>query len=76
MHNEHTGVTCDHCAQKKPLLVDTRLRLVCDYRKLNQKLPVDFWSYDKKGQRISKQGINAPYPLPPIDEMFASIRGY
>ena len=29
---------------KKPLPIDTRLRLVCDYRKLNQKLPVDFRS--------------------------------
>ena len=34
---------------KKPLLVDVRLRLVSDYHKLNQKLPADFWSYDKEG---------------------------
>ena len=61
---------------KKPLPIDTRLRLVCDYCKLNQKLPADFWSYDKEGQRIAKQGINAPYPLPCIDEMLASIRGH
>ena len=59
--------------QKK---VDARLRLVCDYHKLNQKLPADFWSYDKEGWRIAKQGINAPYPLPCIDKMFASIRGH
>ena len=34
---------------KKPLLIDARLRLVSDYHKLNQKLPADFWSYDKEG---------------------------
>ena len=61
---------------KKPRQVDTRLRLVCDYCKLNQKLPADFWNYDKEGQRISKQGINTSYPLLCIDEMFTSIRGY
>ena len=60
---------------KKPLPVDAKLRLVCDYCKLNQKLPADFWSYDKEGQRIKKQGINVPYPLPCIDESLASIRG-
>ena len=48
---------------KKTLPVDARLRLVCDYRKFNKKLPADFWSYDKEGRRIEKQGINAPYPL-------------
>ena len=42
---------------------------------MNQKLPADFWSYDKEGQRIAKQGNNAPYPLPSIDKMFALIRG-
>ena len=60
----------------KPLLVDVRLRLVCDYHKLNEKLPADFWSYDKEDWIITKQGINAPYPLPHIDEMFPSIRGH
>ena len=35
---------------KKPLLIDTRLRLVCNYCKLNQKLPADFWSYNKEGR--------------------------
>ena len=54
---------------KKLLPVDARLRLVCDYCKLNQKLPADFRSYDKEGH------INMPYPLPRIDEMLASIRG-
>ena len=39
---------------KIPLPVDARLRLVCNYHKLNQKLPPDFWSYDKEGQRIAK----------------------
>ena len=33
---------------KEPLPVDAKLRLVCDYHKLNQKLPADFWSYDKE----------------------------
>ena len=41
-----------------PLPVTAKLRLVCDYRKLNKKLPADFWSYDKEGQRIEKHGIN------------------
>ena len=31
-----------------PLPVTAKLRLVCDYRKLNKKLPADFWSYDKE----------------------------
>ena len=34
---------------KTPLPVDARLRLVCNYCKLNQKLPAYFWSYDKEG---------------------------
>ena len=58
-----------------PLPVTAKLRMVCDYRKLNKKLPADFWSYDKDGRRIDNHGINAPYPLPHIDEMLASIRG-
>ena len=58
-----------------PLPVTAKLRMVCDYRKLNKKLPADFWSYDKDSQRINNHGINAPYPLPGIDEMLASIRG-
>ena len=58
---------------KTPLPVEAKLRLVCDYRKLNRKLPADFWSYDKEGQRIEKLGINVPYPLPCIDKMLASI---
>ena len=57
------------------LPVDARLRLARDFCKLNQKLPAESLSYDKEGQRIVKQGINAPYPLPGIDEMLASIRG-
>ena len=56
-----------------PLPVTAKLRLVCDYRKLNKKLPADFWSYDKEGRRIEKHGIHTPYPLPCIDEMLASI---
>ena len=59
-----------------PLPVTAKLRLVCDYRKLNKKLPADFWSYDKEGHRIENHGINAPYQLPHIDEMLASIRGH
>ena len=58
---------------KRPLPVSAKLRLVCDYHKLNKKLSVDFWSYDKEGQRIEKHGINAPYPLPRIDEMLTLI---
>ena len=45
-----------------PLPVTAKLRLVCDYRILNKKLPADFWSYDKESRRIKKHGINAPYP--------------
>ena len=59
----------------EPLPLDAKLRMCCDYRKLNSKLPVDFWNYDKQGRRIVKQGINAPYPLPCIDKMFDTIRG-
>ena len=59
-----------------PLPVTAKLRMACDYRKLNKKLPADFWSYDKDGQRIDNHRINAPYPLPRIDEMLASIRGH
>ena len=59
-----------------PLPVTAKLRLVCDYKKLNKKLPADFWSYDKDGRRIDNHGINAPYPLPHIDEMLASITGH
>ena len=33
---------------KTPLSVLAKLRLVCDYRKLNKKLPADFWIYDKE----------------------------
>ena len=58
-----------------PLPVTAKLRMVFDHRKLNKKLPADFWSYDKDGQRINNHGINAPYPLQHIDEMLASIRG-
>ena len=60
---------------KTPLLVSAKLRLVCDYRKLNIKLPADFWSYDKEGWRIEKHRINVPYPLLCIDKMLALIRG-
>ena len=48
---------------------------MCDYCKLNQKLAASFWSYNKEGRRIKKQGINTPYPLPHIDEMLTSIQG-
>ena len=61
---------------KKLSPVDVKLRLVCDYHKLNQNVHADFWSYDKEGQRIEKQGIIVPYPLPHIDKMLASIRGH
>ena len=78
------GITHNYCIQKgleipkdpkTPLPVEAKLRLVCDYCKLNRKLPEDFWSNNKEGRRIEKQGINAPYPLPHIDEMLVSIRG-
>ena len=59
-----------------PLPVTAKLRMVCDYRKLNKKLPADFWSYDKDSRRIDNHGINVPYPLPRIDEMLALIRGH
>ena len=59
-----------------PLPITAKLRLVCDYRKLNKKLSADFWSYNKEGRRIKNHGINAPYPLPCIDEMLALIRGH
>ena len=59
-----------------PLPVLAKLRLVCNYRKLNKKLPADFWSYDKDGQRIENHGINTPYPLHHIEEMLMSIRGH
>ena len=59
-----------------PLPVTAKLRMVCDYRKLDKKLPADFWSYDKDGRRINNHGINTPYPLPRIDKMLASIRGH
>ena len=49
---------------KTSLPVSAKLRLVCDYHKLNRKLPADFWRCDKEGWRIEKHGINAPYPLP------------
>ena len=61
---------------KTPLPVSAKLRLVCDYHKLNRKLPADFWSYNKEGWRIEKHGINAPYPLPCIDKILTSIRGH
>ena len=86
MHNEHMGITCDHCTQKglevklenakKLLPIDAKLRLVCDYCKLNQKLPADFWNYDKEGRRIMKQGINVPHTLPCIDKMLTLIKSH
>ena len=54
----------------EPVAIDAKLRMCCNYRKLNTKLPADFWNYDKQGKKIVKQGINTPYPLPHIDEMF------
>ena len=59
----------------EPLPLDVKLRICCNYHKLNSKLPVDLWNYDKQGRRIMKQGINAPYPLPHIDKMFDTIQG-
>ena len=58
-----------------PLPITAQLRMCCDYRKLNLKLPADFWKYDKHGQRIIKQGISTPYLLPKIDKMFDTIQG-
>ena len=60
---------------KTPLPVSAKLRLVCDYCKLNGKLLADFLSYDKEGPRIEKHGINAPNPLPHIDKILTSIQG-
>ena len=86
MNNEYLGIIVPKIIVPKglevpkdpgtPLPVTAKLRLLCDYRKLNKKLPSDFWSYDKDGQRIDNHGINAPYPLPCIDEMLALIRGH
>ena len=57
------------------LPLDAKLCMCCDYHKLNSKLPADFWNHDKQGRQIVKQGINASYPLPRIDEMFDTIWG-
>ena len=67
------GLKIDVKSSNAQLPPNARLRLVCDYRKLNSKLPADFWKYDKQEHRIGKQGINAPYPLPKIDKMFNTI---
>ena len=67
------GLEIDPKNPNAPLPMTARLRLCCDYRKLNQKLPADFWKYNKHGQRIIKQGISTLYPLPKIDEMFDTI---
>ena len=32
------------------LPLDTKLRMCCNYRKLNSKLPADFWNHDKQGR--------------------------
>ena len=34
----------------EPLPIDAKLRMCCDYCKLNSKLPADFWNHDKKGR--------------------------
>ena len=34
----------------EPLGLDAKLRMCCDYRKLNSKLPADFWNHDKQGR--------------------------
>ena len=60
------GLEIDPKIPKAPLPITTRLRMYCDYRKLK---------YNKHRQRIVKQGISAPYPLPKIDEMFDTIWG-
>ena len=64
------GLQVNQSNPREPLPLDAKL-----YHKLNSKLPADFWNYDKQGRRIVKQGINAPYPLPRIDEMFDTIQG-
>ena len=69
------GLESDLKDPNKPLPVTAKLRMACDYRKLNQKLPADFWKYDKHRQRIMKQGISALYPLPKTNEMFDTIQG-
>ena len=69
------GLAIDPKMPNTQLPPNSCLRLVCDYRKLNSKLPADFWKYDKQGRRIVKQGINTPYPLSKINEMFGTIRG-
>ena len=41
-----------------PLPVTAKLRMVCDYRKLNKKLPADFWIYTKKvGELITMESM-------------------
>ena len=69
------GLQANQGNSREPLPIDAKLRMCCDYCKLNSKLPADFWNHDKQGRRIVKQGINAPYPLPRIDEMFDTIQG-
>ena len=34
----------------EPLPIDAKLRMCCDYHKLNSKLPADFWNHDKQGR--------------------------
>ena len=69
------GLQVNQSNPGEPLPLDAKLRICCDYCKLNSKLPADFWNYDKHGKRIIKQGVNPPYPLPRIDKMFDTIWG-
>ena len=68
------GLQANQGNPREPLPIDAKLHMHCDYHKLNSKLPADFWNHDKQGRQIVKQGINAPYLLPRIDEMFDTIR--
>ena len=34
----------------EPLPLDVKLRMCCDYCKLNSKLPADFWNHNKQGR--------------------------
>ena len=60
MHHEHVGITGCNSTQKRladqpgnpgePLPIDAKLHMCCNYRKLNSKLPADFWNYEKQGR--------------------------